>query len=104
MLVACQGSGPSPWFSARSLRHLLTTKEVGRALEARPQARPIRHCNTTMILLAYRHGLRPSELVAVRGDILNVSRGELSRRPYPAGSDIYALRCLVTLPLCCPRS
>ena len=55
-------------------REYLTEPEIERLMEA---ARPNRwgHRNTTAILLAYRHGLRASELVALRWTIIDSPPG-----------------------------
>ena len=57
-------------------REYLTADEVKRLLET-ARARPGRngHRDATMILIAYRHGLRVSELVAMRWDMLDLKRG-----------------------------
>jgi malate/lactate dehydrogenase len=48
-------------------REYLTDREVERLVEAAKQNRS-GHRNATVILVAYRHGLRASELVALRWD------------------------------------
>src|SRR5689334_12279268 len=57
-------------------REYLTGEEVKRLMET-ARSRPGRngHRDATMILIAYRHGLRVSELVAIRWDMLDLKRG-----------------------------
>src|SRR3954447_1182577 len=57
-------------------REYLTGEEVKRLMET-ARSRPGRngHRDATMILIAYRHGLRVSELVAMRWDMLDLKRG-----------------------------
>jgi type 1 fimbriae regulatory protein FimB/type 1 fimbriae regulatory protein FimE len=84
-------------------REYLTPNEVDRLLEAARRRGRYGHRDATMILLAYRHGLRPSELVAVRWDMLDLSQGSFhvvrrkNGRPSVhilRGSEIRALRRL----------
>ena len=62
--------------AARRPREYLTPEEV-RRLTAAAKARPGRygHRDATLILLAYRHGLRAGELCAVRWDQLDFAQG-----------------------------
>src|SRR5689334_2687763 len=57
-------------------REYLTGEEIKRLMEV-ARSRPGRngHRDATMILIAYRHGLRVSELVAMRWDMLDLKRG-----------------------------
>jgi integrase len=57
--------------AARRPREYLTADEVERLIAA-ARARPGRHGHrdATMILLAYRHGLRASELVGLRRPLI----------------------------------
>lgn len=57
-------------------REYLTGDEIKRLI-ATARSRPGRngHRDATMILIAYRHGLRVSELVAMRWDMLDLRRG-----------------------------
>ena len=57
-------------------REYLTETEVERLMEAAAQGRH-GHRDATMILLAFRHGLRVSELVALRWDMLDLDAGLL---------------------------
>ena len=52
---------------ARSNREYLTEKEIERLIDAARRNRH-GHRDATAILLAYRHGLRASELIALRWD------------------------------------
>ena len=64
--------------AARRPREYLTADEVERLMAA-ARARPSRYGqrDATMILLAYRHGLRVSELVGLRWDMLDLAQGHL---------------------------
>src|SRR5690242_3367720 len=57
-------------------REYLTGDEIKRLIET-ARARPGRngHRDATMILIAYRHGLRVSELVTMRWDMLDFKHG-----------------------------
>src|SRR3712207_6633511 len=57
-------------------REFLTAGEVERLIAAaKKDTRRHPHRDATMILLAYRHGLRASELVGVRWDMLDLEQG-----------------------------
>jgi type 1 fimbriae regulatory protein FimB/type 1 fimbriae regulatory protein FimE len=59
----------------RRSREYLTVKEVGKLVEdARSRGR-YGHRDATMILVAHRHGLRASELCALRWDQVDLERG-----------------------------
>ena len=85
-------------------REYLTSEEVRRLMEtARARLGRNGHRDATMILTAYRHGLRVSELVAMRWDMLDLKRGTFhvvrrkNGRPsvhYIRGDEIRALRKL----------
>ena len=64
--------------AARRPREYLTADEVERLITA-ARTRPGRHGHrdATMILLAYRHGLRASELIGLRWDMLDLAQGHL---------------------------
>jgi site-specific recombinase XerD len=66
-------------------REHLTEREIERLIEA---AKANRHGNrdTTMILLAYRHGLRASELVDLRWDQVDFNRAVLHVRRVKQGT------------------
>ena len=55
-------------------REYLTDREVERLIEAAKQNRS-GHRDSTAILVAYRHGLRASELVALRWDDIDLATG-----------------------------
>ena len=55
-------------------REYLTDREVERLIEAAKQNRS-GHRDATAILVAYRHGLRASELVALRWDDIDLTTG-----------------------------
>jgi type 1 fimbriae regulatory protein FimE len=58
-------------------REYLTPAEVERMQTAAAQEGRHGHRDATLILLAYRHGLRASELVALRWDIVDLKAGTL---------------------------
>ena len=53
----------------------LTVKEVGKLVEGARSRGRYRRRDATMILAAYRHGLRASELCALRWDQVDLERG-----------------------------
>ena len=63
-------------------REYLTDREVERLIEAAKQNRS-GHRDATAILVAYRHGLRASELVALRWDDIDLAASDCcsSRSP-----------------------
>ena len=82
-------------------REYLTGEEVDRLMEVAAKGWECGHRDATMILMAYRHGLRVSELVAMRWDMLDFKRGtfHVGRRKngrasvhYLRGNEIRALR------------
>lgn len=90
-------------YSARRPREYLTVKEVGRLMEAARNRERYGHRDATMILIAYRHGLRAGELCSLRWDQVDLERGlihvrrlkngTLSVHPM-GGTEIRALRRL----------
>ena len=60
-------------------REHLTEREVARLIEAAKQNR-YGHRDATMVLLAYRHGLRASELCDLRWDQVDFNRAVLHVR------------------------
>jgi type 1 fimbriae regulatory protein FimB/type 1 fimbriae regulatory protein FimE len=87
----------------RRPREYLTVKEVGKLVEGARSRGRYGHRDATMILIAYRHGLRASELCALRWDQVDLERGLVHVRRlkngtasvHPmGGSEIRALRRL----------
>ncbi|MGB7831941.1 MAG: tyrosine-type recombinase/integrase, partial [Xanthobacteraceae bacterium] len=66
-------------------REHLSEREVERLIEAARQNR-YGHRDATMILLAYRHGLRASELVDLRWDQVDFNRAVLHVRRVKQGT------------------
>ena len=58
-------------------REYLTDKEVEALMKAARNAGRHGHRDTTLILMAYRHGLRISELVSLRWDQVDLTQGLL---------------------------
>ena len=65
-------------------RDYLTEREVEKLMDA-ARANRWGHRDATAILLAYRHGLRASELVALRWDDINLQAGKLHVRRSKGG-------------------
>src|SRR6516162_7387436 len=65
-------------------REYLTDREVERLIEAAKQNRS-GHRDSTAILVAYRHGLRASELVTLRWDDVELATGRLHVRRAKSG-------------------
>src|ERR1700751_1162984 len=65
-------------------REYLTEKEIERLMDAARQNR-WGHRDATAILIAYRHGLRASELVNVRLDDLDLTTGRMHVRRAKGG-------------------
>ena len=61
-------------------REHLTEREVARLIEAAKKNRHA-HRDSTMVLLAYRHGLRASELCDLRWDQVDFNRAGADTRP-----------------------
>jgi integrase len=68
----------------RRRREYLTEREVERLIEAAKQNRS-GHRDATAILVAYRHGLRASEIVALRWDDIDLTTGRLHVRRAKGG-------------------
>jgi site-specific recombinase XerD len=71
----------------RRSRNYLTPNEVDRLIQAARKMPRHGHRNSTMILMAFRHGLRASELVALKWDQVNLREGFLSVRRIKHGQD-----------------
>jgi site-specific recombinase XerD len=91
-------------YSKRRQREYLTVKEVDLLMDTARQRGRYGHRDATMILIAYRHGLRVSELCALRWDQIDFQRGLLHVRRlkngtpsvHPmGGTEIRALRRLL---------
>jgi site-specific recombinase XerD len=69
-------------------REYLTEAEVERLREAACSGNRYGHRDETMILIAFRHGLRASELVSLRWDAIELEQGKVhcSRRKNGAAS------------------
>ena len=93
--VAQHGNRPPrrvPNSSLRS-REYLTPDEVDRLIAAAKNVGRHGHRDATMILLAYRHGFRVSELVALRWDQLDLSAGSIHVNRLKNGSpSVHPLR------------
>src|SRR5687767_7873224 len=61
----------------RRSREYLTPEEVERLMAAATRQGRYGHRDATMILIAYRHGLRVSELVSLRRDAIDLKAGTL---------------------------
>jgi integrase len=66
-------------------REYLTPDEVERLIKATGKNRWV-HRDAAMVLIAYRHGLRASELVALRWDQVDFNRSELHVNRRKSGS------------------
>src|ERR1700694_4141851 len=72
--------------ATRRPREYLTVKEVGLLMETARMRGRYGHRDATMLLIAYRHGLRASELCALRWDQLDLGRGLLHVRRVKNGT------------------
>ena len=79
----------------RRPREYLTEREIERLMGA---ARGNRwgHRDATAILIAYRHGLRASELVALRWDDMGLATGRLHVRSAKGGAT--SVHCMENTP------
>jgi type 1 fimbriae regulatory protein FimB/type 1 fimbriae regulatory protein FimE len=73
-------------YSKRRPREYLTPKEVEKLIEAARARGRYGHRDATMILVAFRHGLRASELCALRWDQVDFARGLLHVRRLKSGT------------------
>jgi Phage integrase family len=67
-------------------REYLTDAEVARLQEAAAKANRYGHRDATMVLVAYRHGLRVSELVDLRWDQIDVEHATMAMRRAKKGT------------------
>ena len=70
----------------RRPREYLTVKEVGKLIDGAREHRRYGHRDATMILISFRHGLRVSELCALRWDQIDFERGLLHVRRVKQGT------------------
>ncbi len=79
----------------RRPREYLTAAEVNRLMAAaRDRGGRHGHRDATLILLAYRHGLRAGELVAVRWDQLDFAQGLFHVRRLKNGRPSVRICCV----------
>lgn len=76
---------PSTGVNVTVGRDYLTEREVERLMKAAGDNR-YGHRNATAILVAYRHGLRASELVALRWDDIELQTGRMHVRRAKGGA------------------
>ncbi|VFN04352.1 MAG: type 1 fimbriae regulatory protein FimB/type 1 fimbriae regulatory protein FimE [Candidatus Kentron sp. G] len=87
-----QNSRRKPYSEIRA-REFLTDKEVEELMGVARQRGRYEHRDATMILLAYRHGLRVSELCALRWEDVDLNQGFLHVRRIKRGVDsVHPLR------------
>ena len=67
-------------------REYLTDGEIARLIDAGGKNR-YGHRDATMVLVAYRHGLRAAELVTLRWDAIDFAHGRLHVRRLKGGSE-----------------
>ena len=84
-------------------RDYLTEREVEKLMDA-ARANRWGHRDATAILLAYRHGLRASELVALRWDDINLQAGKLHVRRSKGGETSVHLRIPTIVTTCSDAS
>jgi integrase len=72
--------------ATRRPREYLTVKEVSKLIDGARERGRYGHRDATMILVAYRHGLRVSELCALRWDQVDFARGLLHVRRVKSGT------------------
>ena len=83
---------PTPYASRRS-REYLTAREIDALMETVRRSNRHGHRDATMILIAYRHGLRPSEACALCWDQINFEQGHLHVRRAKNGTpSVHPLR------------
>ena len=70
----------------RRPREYLTVKEVEKLIDGAREHRRYGHRDATMILISFRHGLRVSELCALRWDQIDFERGLLHVRRVKQGT------------------
>ena len=84
-----------PYNAQRRPREYLTPAEVNRLIQAAQQTGRHAHRNATLILIAYRHGLRVSELTALQWGQVDFEAGLLhvtrNKRGIPSTQPLQAL-------------
>ena len=73
-------------------REYLTDGEVARLIAAAGENRH-GHRDATMVLVAYRHGLRAAELVTLRWDAIDFAHGRLHVQPRSRAAPSRSIRC-----------
>jgi site-specific recombinase XerD len=73
-------------YSKRRQREYLTVKEVERLIDTARDRGRYGHRDATMILVAYRHGLRAAELCSLRWEQVDLGRGLLHVRRIKNGT------------------
>jgi integrase len=73
-------------YSKRRQREYLTVKEVERLIDVARDRGRYGHRDATMILVAYRHGLRAAELCSLRWEQIDLGRGLLHVRRIKNGT------------------
>ena len=68
-------------------REYLTAEEIDRLMKVAGKGKECGHRDATMILLAYRHGLRVGELISIRWDQLDFKQGTFHVRRLKGGRD-----------------
>ena len=85
MEIAVSARQPSTPVNVTVGREYLTEREVERLMKAAAGNR-YGHRDATAILIAYRHGLRASELVALRWDDIELASGRMHVRRAKGGA------------------
>ncbi len=83
-----RGGRPAPTTVNSSVRtrEYLTTAEIERLMAAARKSSRYGHRDATMILIGYRHGLRPSELCDLQWSQVELTTGRLHVRRAKNGS------------------
>jgi integrase len=89
-VIGTVGGRPNPPRRKRNaevrVREYLTDGEIARLIDAGGKNR-YGHRDATMVLVAYRHGLRAGELVTLRWDAIDFAHGRLHVRRLKGGSE-----------------
>ncbi len=77
----------------RRSREYLTPSEIEKLITAAGKVGRHRHRDKSLILIGYRHGLRVSELIALRWDMVDLKQGRLHVTRLKGGTDsVHPLR------------